>query len=174
MSEIRTSRVEYRTGRELVCPTDTMYSSRNHESNSRVSTRHTCRKCDEQQQSITERDKQMKRRMRNINEYIKDLEAKFIDTGDDELTQSIMSFFNNEDDDDDQPHPGNNNEDSGDESDLVDLEYRMRRVTPSDNASQSQTQKRASGSSTRKSYRGREVYHSPIFEEHVLGNYLSN
>lgn len=41
MSEIRTSRIDYKSGKESLIPSETMYTSRNHMSSSKMDTYHS-------------------------------------------------------------------------------------------------------------------------------------
>lgn len=171
--------------RGSLMPTDTMYTSRNQLSSSRAgSYHHTCKKCkfspklrrlgDEQCSIITERDKQMKKRMKNIHECIKDLETRFSDAENDELTISILSFFKDDKNSDDEPNHGNNNNNSDDDSDLVDLESRIRKPQTSTSSPQKSNPKNASNSEAQAKYVSRTLYVSPEKDSNNLNNYLSN
>ena len=125
MSEVRTSRVEYRATHESLLPWSTNYTSRNYAPSPALD-------------SITENrnsnlkgiDKQLKRRMKKINEYIKDLEIKFTKQNNSE-NLSMLSFLNDNDEDDNDNNPSEGNRSDSD-SDLIDLDSRIRKTEPSE------------------------------------------
>ena len=67
--------------------------------------------------------------MKKINEYIKDLEIKFSKQSNSE-DLSMFSFLNDDDEDNDNDPRSGNRSDS--ESDLIDLDSRIRKTEPNE------------------------------------------
>lgn len=109
------------------------------------------------------KEKELKRRLRNINDWIKDLEQKYSwkysssKSIEDKIAWDLI-----------------NSSSSHHEEDLVDLEFRMRQKTPDGVRTQKQTPNQASGSESRTQYRSRALYVSPMKEETNLRSYLTN
>jgi hypothetical protein len=105
------------------------------------------------------KEKQLKRRLRNINECIKDLEYKYSSrkSQQDKTAWDLI-----------------NSSASPREEDLEDIDFRMLQKTPDGIRTQQQTPNEASGSESRTQYRSRALYVSPMKEETTLKSYLAN
>jgi len=108
--------------------------------------------------------------MKNINEVIKQLESKFSQPEEDKFS---MGSFIDDDDNDNNENDHTEEEHISENSDLVDLESRIRKPTP-DSVTQKETPHQASGSESRTQYRSRAMYASPTPDDNNLNNYLSN
>lgn len=121
--------------------------------------------------------------MRNINEFIKDLESKFTKFDSDPLKSSVISFLNdnNDNDEDNNDHDDSNESDNDDhhnDRDLVDLELHPE-IHQSEEQKTSNPSSRAA-SNPKSTYRGASSYRynlsypSPEKDETNLNSYLTN
>lgn len=169
MSEIRSSRIDNRSSRESLIPNNTFHTSRNQINSSRVeSFGGKCPYCKSggRIEGSRHRDKKMKRKMRNINELIKNLESKFDDK------QSQLNSFDlhlNSDDEED----GGFEEDNEDR-DLVDIDVDKGHKQDDEKREDRRDCEQPSGYKSASSYTYKASFASPDREENNLNSYLTN
>ena len=176
MSEIRSSRIDYRSSRESLLPSGTFYTSRNQMHSSRVESSNTRHYGTRKSSSLEleQRDKKVKRRMRNVNEHIKDLEGifdKFQNQFDDPEMFELLGNDDHFSDDIDHDYDG----DDGGDSELSDLEPDDRvRTTEEPKNQPPELQSRSPYQGSGSNYRYQGPYISPDREENNLNSYLTN
>lgn len=111
--------------------------------------------------------------MKRIHQYIKELELKFRDDEPDEQDRSIFSFSEGDDDDDDNDDQDGEGDHSFDDSDLFDLENRIKKDKEDTNQDREEGKSPPYNPSEPKQ-RSKATYQSPEKEENNLNNYLTN
>jgi hypothetical protein len=167
-SQVRTSRVDYWLRRENYQHRDALYKVARDQN---LLTSRTLQEPD--QLALSERDKKVKRRLKNMNEIIKDLESKFLSTASEDNQQTLNFILNDNDDESSDGESQNSGITNKLSLDLVDLDCHFRNPTP-DSVTQKDTPHQASGSESRTQYRSRAMYASPTPDENNLNSYLSN
>jgi hypothetical protein len=122
---------------------------------------------------MSHRDKKVKRRMRNLNEHIKDLEAKFTQMDSEPIDQSLLSFLN-DDDQDEHDHDNDQFDGDNDDSDLMDLDPSDRPQPDEDQNRHREPKSRSPYQGGSSNYRYQAPYASPEREENNLNSYLTN
>ena len=108
--------------------------------------------------------------MRNINEYIKDLEGIFLRYDHDSTNQEIMSILNEDDDNNDDADHVNDD----DHDDLTDLNFDEKQNEEEKGPSYPKSDKRQDQRYNRNDYRYKALYVSPDSEQNHLNSYLTN